>query len=51
MNASDKSLVWLVAEEVKDFQLDPKSKNLSGFLTGLSCEWGHFMVHHQNPQF
>ena len=51
MNASDKFLVQLGAGEVKDFQPDPRSKNLSGFLTGLFCECDHFMEDYQNPKF
>jgi hypothetical protein len=43
MIARDKFLVQLGAGEVKDFQPDPRSKNLSGFLTGLFCECDHCM--------
>ena len=47
-NASDQFLVQLGAGEVKEFQPDSRSKNLSGFLTGLFCECDHFMEDYQN---
>jgi hypothetical protein len=49
INASDQFLVQLGAGEVKDFQPDPRSKNLSGFLTGVFCECDHFMEDYQTP--
>lgn len=51
INASDQFLVQLSPWEVKDFQPDPRSKNLSGFLTGLFCERDHSMEDLQNSQF
>ena len=51
INASNQFLVQLGEGEVKNFQPDPRSKNLSGFLTGLFCECDHFMEDYQNPQF
>jgi hypothetical protein len=51
MNASEQFLVQLGAGEVKYFQPDSRSKNLSGFLSGLFCECDHFMEDYQNPQF
>ena len=51
MNTSDQFLVQLGGVGVKDFQPDPRSKNLSGFLTGLFCECDNSMEDYQNPQF
>jgi hypothetical protein len=51
MIASDKFLVQLSAEEVKDFQPDPRSKKLSGFLDGLFCYCDDFMEDYKNDQF
>ena len=51
MIACDQFLVQLVGVGVKDFQPDPRSKNLSGFLTGLFCECDGFMEDYQNPKF
>ena len=42
MIASDKFLIQLSAGEVKDFQPDPRSKKLSGFLTYLYSEYEYF---------
>ena len=51
MIASNKFLVQLGAGEVKDFQPDPRSKKLSGFLTGLFCYCDDFMEDYENDQF
>jgi hypothetical protein len=51
MIARDKFLVQLGAGEVKDFQPDPRSKKLSGFLDGLFCYCDDFMEDYENDQF
>lgn len=51
MIARDKFLIQLGAGEVKDFQPDPRSKKLSGFLTGLFCYCDDFMEDYENDQF
>ena len=51
MIASDKFLIQLAAGEVKDFQPDPRSKKLSGFLGGLFCYCDDFMEDYENDQF
>ena len=53
MIASEKFLIQLGAGEVKDFQPDPRSKKLSGFLTGLYCECEYFAEaeDYQNEEF
>jgi hypothetical protein len=51
MIASDKFLIQLGAGEVKDFQPDPRSKKLSGFLDGLFCYCDDFMEDYENDQF
>lgn len=51
MIASDKFLIQLGAGEVKDFQPDPRSKKLSGFLTGLFCYCDDFMEDYENDEF
>lgn len=51
MIASDKFLIQLGAGEVKDFQPDPRSKKLSGFLGGLFCYCDDFMEDYENDQF
>jgi hypothetical protein len=47
----DQFLVQLGAGEVKDFQPDPRSKKLSGFLDGLFCYYDDFMEDYENDQF
>jgi hypothetical protein len=47
----DKFLVQLGAGEVKDFQPDPRSKKLSGFLSGLFCYCDDFMEDYENDEF
>jgi hypothetical protein len=49
--ACDQFLVQLGAGEVKDFQPDPRSKKLSGFLTGLFCYCDDFMEDYENNEF
>ena len=44
-------LVQLSVGEVKDFQPDPRSKKLSGFLYGLFCYCDDFMEDYKNDQF
>ena len=51
MIASDKFLIQLGAGEVKDFQPDPRSKKLSGFLSGLFCYCDDFMEDYENDPF
>ncbi len=51
MIARDQFLVQLGAGEVKDFQPDPRSKKLSGFLDGLFCYCDDFMEDYENDQF
>ena len=51
MIACDQFLVQLGAGEVKDFQPDPRSKKLSGFLTGLFCYCDDFMEDYENDEF
>lgn len=51
MIASGEFLIQLGAGEVKDFQPDPRSKKLSGFLTGLFCYCDDFMEDYENDQF
>lgn len=51
MIARDQFLVQLGAGEVKDFQPDPRSKKLSGFLDGLFCYYDDFMEDYENDQF
>ena len=51
MIASDKFLIQLGAGEVTDFQPDPRSKKLSGFLSGLFCYCDDFMEDYENDQF
>ena len=51
MIASDKFLIQLGAGEVTDFQPDPRSKKLSGFLSGLFCYCDDFMEDYKNDQF
>ena len=51
MIASDKFVIQLGAGEVKDFQPDPRSKKLSGFLDGLFCYCDDFMEDYENDQF
>ena len=51
MIACDQFLVQLGAGEVKDFQPDPRSKKLSGFLDGLFCYCDDFMEDYENDQF
>lgn len=51
MIGSDKFLIQLGAGEVKDFQPDPRSKKLSGFLSGLFCYCDDFMEDYENDQF
>lgn len=48
MVARDKFLVQLDAGEVKDFQPDPRSKKLSGFLYYLFCYCDDFMEDYEN---
>nr|UQS76325.1 hypothetical protein [Haslea ostrearia] len=49
--ARDQFLVQLGAGEVKDFQPDPRSKKLSGFLTSVYCYCDDFMEDYENDQF
>jgi hypothetical protein len=51
MIASDKFLIQLGAGEMKDFQPDPRSKNLVVFLGGLFCYCDDFMEDYENDQF
>ena len=51
MIACDQFLVQLGAGEVTDFQPDPRSKKLSGFLDGLFCYCDDFMEDYENDQF
>ena len=51
MIARDKFLIQLGAGEVKDFQPDPRSKKLSGFLTGLFCYCDDLMEDYENDEF
>lgn len=51
MIARDQFLVQLGAGEVKYFQPDPRSKNLSGFLDGLFCYCDDFIEDYENDQF
>jgi hypothetical protein len=51
MISTDQFLVQLGAGEVKDFQPDPKSKKLSGFLSFLFCYCDDFMEDYENDQF
>lgn len=51
MIGSDKFLIQLGAGEVKDFQPDPRSEKLSGFLTFLFCYCDDFMEDYENDQF
>ena len=51
MIACDQFLVQLGAGEVKDFQPDPRSKKLSGFLGGLFYYCDDFMEDYENDQF
>jgi len=51
MIARDKFLIQLGAGEVKDFQPDPRSKKLSGFLSFLFCYCDDFMEDYENDQF
>lgn len=43
-------LIQLGAGEVKDFQPDPRSKKLSGFLDGLFCYCDDFIEDYENDQ-
>lgn len=49
--ARDQFLVQLGAGEVNDFQPDPRSKKLSGFLDGLFCYCEDFTEDYENDQF
>lgn len=49
--ACDQFRIQLSAGEVTDFQPDPKSKKLSGFLTGLFCYCDDFMEDYENEKF
>ena len=51
INACEKLKLELSSQEVKEFQPDPKSKKLSGFLTGLFCYCDDFMEDYENDQF
>jgi hypothetical protein len=51
MIARNKFLIQLGAGEVKDFQPDPRSKKLSGFLDGLFCYCDDSMEDYENDQF
>ena len=51
MIASDKFLIQLGAGKVTDFQPDPRSKKLSGFLSGLFCYCDDFIEDYENDQF
>ena len=51
MIATKKFLIQLGAGEVKDFQPDPRSKKLSGLLSGLFCYCDDFMEDYENDQF
>nr|WAJ48233.1 hypothetical protein DMDDKFKA_00012 [Haslea ostrearia] len=51
MIACAQFLVQLGAGEVKDFQPDPRSKKLSGFLTTVFCYCDDFMEDYENDQF
>lgn len=51
MIACDQFLVQLGTGEVKDFQPDPRSKKLSGFLTSVFCYCDDFMEDYENDQF
>jgi len=51
MIAYDQFLIQLSAGEVTDFQPDPRSKKLRGFLTGLFCYCDDFMEDYENDQF
>ena len=51
MNRYDKFLLELSSGKVKDFQPDPRSKKLSGFLDGLFCYCDDFMEDYENDQF
>lgn len=51
MIACDQFLVQLGAGEVTNFQPDPKSKKLSGFLDGLFCYCYDFMEDYENDKF
>ena len=44
INTCEKFNLELISssEKIEDFQLDGRSKNLSGFLTGLYCECEYF---------
>lgn len=49
--ACDQFLVQLSTGEVKNFQPDPRSQNLSGILTSLFCYRDDFMEDYENDQF
>ena len=51
INACEKFNLELGSEKVKNFQLDGRSKKLSGFLTGLYCECEHFAEDYENDEF
>lgn len=51
MIVTKKFLIQLGAGEVKDFQPDPRSKKLSGLLSGLFCYCDDFMEDYENDQF
>lgn len=53
--AVEENIFWQqrykVAELMQDFQPDPRSKKLSGFLGGLFCYCDDFMENYENDQF
>lgn len=49
--AYDQFILELSAGKVKDFQPDPRTKKLSGFLTGLFCYCDEFMEDYKNDEF
>lgn len=51
MIATNEFLIQLDTREVKDFQPDPRSKKLSGFLDGLFCYCNDFTEDHEDNQF
>ena len=51
INACEKFKLELGSEKVKNFQLDGRSKKLSGFLTGIYCECEYFGEYYENHEF
>lgn len=51
INGVEKFQVDLIFGKITDFQPDPRTKKLSGFLTGCFCCCDEFMEDYENEEF